>query len=1565
MSTFKKNDRNAPTARQRFDARRLSRLQRLEDRRVLSITPPILIAAEGRLVVTGGDLDDTVVVSKSPEDSTIVVQQYEQDERLTSTFPQGSITSVHLVGNGGDDQLINRTDIATFAEGGAGNDTLVGGTAADRLSGGSGNDRLEGREGDDTLLGGGGEDSLLGEEGADRLEGGDDDDLLYGDLGDDQLYGEAGNDRLDGNAGEDYLNGGDGEDILLGGSENDFLNGEAGDDRLIGHNGNDTLLGGDGEDTLFGEAGEDQLDGGRDTDTLYGGADDDVLYGRSGADQLFGEAGEDYLNGGSENDRLLGGVGDDFLNGAEGADRLEGRDGNDTLLGGDGEDTLLGDAGVDHLDGGRDKDTLYGGADDDRLYGRSGADQLYGEQGEDYLNGGDDNDQLFGGSEDDFLNGEDGDDRLVGHEGDDTLLGGDGEDSLFGDAGKDSLDGGRDNDTLYGGAEDDLLYGRSGADQLFGETGADYVNGGADDDFLVGGDGDDFLNGEDGVDRLEGREGNDSLLGGDGEDSLLGDAGADHLDGGRDNDTLYGGAEGDRMYGRSGEDLLYGEAGGDYLNGGADDDRLFGGDGDDFLYGESGQDRMEGQRGDDVLFGGEDDDVLHGDADNDLLKGGDGDDTLYGDDGDDTVYGDAGRDWISGAAGNDDLLGGADDDRLFGGAGNDALSGGSGEDRLEGDGGADVLLGGDDADSLVSGDGNDIAIGGGGGDTLEGSEGEDILIGSTTAYDDQFATLREALARWNSGLSYEERVAQLSASHADITLIPHETVFADLVADTLVGGSGQDWFIISAINGTYNPLGVSHEHHDMGMHHASHHHSQAILLHHPPALEGHALIDSIDHLSDAKSTEMVQSRLAHHGDPSKLGEHFRLLQLVRYADVTHTAVTSGAWSDPNTWEGSQVPTTGARVLIPLGAQVTIDAVLQAEPHSIRVDGTLSFATDRDSELRVDTVVVTEMGALHMGTAETPVQSGVTAKLLFTDNGPIDRVADPFALGRGLITHGQVRLHGAAVTPFAAAIGGLRAGDTTLRLENAPTGWAVGDRVAIAGTDPGGSQTELREILAINGGEITIAPLEHDHVPLEAGLEVHVSNLDRNVVLESAATVNSRRGHVMFMHNRDIHISYTAFNGLGRTDKSFTLTDPEVDENWNLIGSADDNPRARYAVHFHRNGVKEDTAPATVHGSVVDGSPGWGYVNHSSYIEFTDNVAYGVNGAAFVAEAGDEIGVFDGNLALNTTGTDADVDSRFGAQDFGFNGDGFWFQSPGVSVTNNIASGSTGSAFMYYTRGLRVGGQQIVFLAENLEDSSLAGGEETILPNSAPIKEFNGNIGYASKAGLTVRYNLREAQHNATSLLSHSIFWNNETGVDLPYARNTVLRNLVVLIDPAFDALNGVDNNAQTRSVTFNNLRVEGYKRGIVVPTQGTNVVEGGYYLSKNAGLMINPADSGGLQVLVTGNPVFGAAGASSPKDIVMNFQTDNDARNPNQVFYSMDVRLQYGPYTDHRLFFHQQHADAVPFPVAVDRLPSAYVGLTQAELADQFGIAIAGEIAPDDAQTVPDIYGLLAPASGS
>ena len=126
------------------------------------------------------------------------------------------------------------------------------------------------------------------------------------------------------------------------------------------------------------------------------------------------------------------------------------------------------------------------------------------------------------------------------------------------------------------------------------------------------------------------------------------------------------------------------------------------------------------------------------------------------------------------------------------------------------------------------------------------------------------------------------------------------------------------------------------------------------------------------------------------------------------------------------------------------------------------------------------------------------------------------------------------------------------------------------------------------------------------------------------------------------------------------------------------------PESGRCTPFHRAG---DETPVSIDGSAVVDSPGWGIVNHSSNVNVTNNVVFNVVGAAYVTEAGDEVGTFDHNIAIKSLGSGQEVSARQNINDFGHDGDGFWFQGGNVTVTNNVAVGQRHAGFVFFPRGL--------------------------------------------------------------------------------------------------------------------------------------------------------------------------------------------------------------------------------------------------------------------------------------
>lgn len=218
---------------------------------VARITPSAnLVLNSGALIIPGTTGNDTAVVSQDTTNASKIDVLY---DGASYQFDASKIKLVKFNGGLGNDSFTNNTSIASIANGGAGDDTLIGGSGKDILNGGSGNDTLVGGAGNDTLNGGDGNDSLDGGAGNDTLNGGN---------GSDDLYGDAGN---------DHLAGGAGADLLFGGTGNDSLDGGAGNDTLNGGLGNDVLQGGAGDDVLNGDAGDDSLNGGAGTNSVNGG----------------------------------------------------------------------------------------------------------------------------------------------------------------------------------------------------------------------------------------------------------------------------------------------------------------------------------------------------------------------------------------------------------------------------------------------------------------------------------------------------------------------------------------------------------------------------------------------------------------------------------------------------------------------------------------------------------------------------------------------------------------------------------------------------------------------------------------------------------------------------------------------------------------------------------------------------------------------------------------------------------------------------------------------------------------------------------------------------------------------------------------------------------------------------------------------------------------------------------------------------------------------------------------------------------------------------------------------
>jgi hypothetical protein len=588
------------------------------------------------------------------------------------------------------------------------------------------------------------------------------------------------------------------------------------------------------------------------------------------------------------------------------------------------------------------------------------------------------------------------------------------------------------------------------------------------------------------------------------------------------------------------------------------------------------------------------------------------------------------------------------------------------------------------------------------------------------------------------------------------------------------------------------------------------------------------------------------------------------------------------------------------------------------------------------------------------------------------------------MSRGLIAHGTVALHGTPVTPFVALSSAQEPGATRLTLPRRPEGWKVGDRLLLTGTSPSRNEDEELTLQGIDGTTVTVTPVRHRRELPADGLSVYLANLSRNVVLRSENGRDVRRaGHAMFMHSPKVTIQNAAFLDLGRTDKRKPINDPKLDADKKLIADTGINPRGRYAVHFHRTGVGCDEDPVRVRGSVVVNSPGWGFVNHSSNVDMEDNVAFNVVGAAFVTEAGDEIGSFRRNLAVRSTGSGEDVENRRRLQDFGHEGDGFWFQGGGVLVEDNIAVGQAQAGFIFFTTGLEQEGLGVTrFPVAKLQDDAWTRGKKTVDVGQVPVRSFKRNVVFASHTGIIPRHHLSGPKDGgphcpAASVFEDSVVWNTRVGVHVRYSHQITLRNLRLVSSTAEKERGQAGVLGQIEEVNqirCENLRVQGWRAGVDVRESGSWVIDGGAY-NNVVDIMIPTTIERGRVVDITGDIRFGSASRERPEprhfDIYLGaeFRTTFQGRDPNRLFVPDIIR-----YKGKQLYYLEQAADQVPLRTkltpaeekslgsAAGHVPEELIGLTNRQLWDRYGLAIAGAVAPADAVREPGIHGLVGSA---
>ena len=748
--------------------------------------------------------------------------------------------------------------------------------------------------------------------------------------------------------------------------------------------------------------------------------------------------------------------------------------------------------------------------------------------------------------------------------------------------------------------------------------------------------------------------------------------------------------------------------------------------------------------------------------------------------------------------------------------------------------------------------------------------------------------------------------------------------------------------------------------------------------------------------SHPKMVGMSQSGAVMHGMSDKrMAEHMTVMELVSHKKVTLASVRSGDWSNPATW-GGQLPSVGERILIDEGHQVTVDKVMNTSFRTIRVDGSLTFATHVNTELHVDTMLVNYGAEFIMGSHEAPIHSKVTARLIIEDfkgegiestrsNSPD---YDPYKLGLGIMAHGKFITHGAEKTGYVA-LDKAFAGDKKIKLDVVPVNWRAGDDLVLAGMNSDATGDEKLRIKSIDQAKNTIYlnnALSYDHVPPKHNkfglkLKVHLINTSRNAIIETAeehretvfvhndkngkhgATQEfTNRGHVMFMHSNNVDISYSGFYHLGRTNKIYAADDSYEAENGDMVIGK--NPRARYPVHFHRAGM--GGKPAHVLGNAVVNAPGWGYVNHSSHAVMLNNVAYDTSGAGYASEAGDEVGSFINNVSIKSHGSTMKgmTPSRLGARpknEFGHEGSGFWVHSKAIVLQDNIATGFSHSGFAMFREYID-GAETHMIRTDLINDSNglYANVDEIVVEDmkNVPFQTMQRNTAYGGNTAM--EWSKIDIGAN-NDFLGYAI----AAGEVRWYSSSVTHKNLTYIGNIDKPSGIGIDYNPNSGGTRYYDLHVEGFDIGMnISPRQNNNGTA-----VKNA-YMANITDfhfikryNYGHKASVSGDVTFGnlTGKALNGKDRV-NFtvsgithaSANKKIPNPEVSTMVIDISDWGQPYRIYMV--NEQSPDFVPYPSSLDSkvrksLPSEWINKNNRWFKANVGMPMNGEYLPNNVQT--------------
>ncbi|MEZ6073102.1 MAG: G8 domain-containing protein [Pirellulales bacterium] len=435
--------------------------------------------------------------------------------------------------------------------------------------------------------------------------------------------------------------------------------------------------------------------------------------------------------------------------------------------------------------------------------------------------------------------------------------------------------------------------------------------------------------------------------------------------------------------------------------------------------------------------------------------------------------------------------------------------------------------------------------------------------------------------------------------------------------------------------------------------------------------------------------------------------------------VVHSA-KSGAWSNPEVWDGSRVPTEGDRVLIRADHDIDYDVKSPKVIRLVQVAGRLEFSREHDTELNVGLLKIVDSENLNeegfdchatahslpattrraefiVGTATSPIPADHQALIRLHYVDGMDKESCPAIVCCG----GRMEFHGAPLgdTWVKLGINASRGADRVF-VDGSLDGWKAGDRIVITSTRHRGdgevSQTEQRLVRAIGEraeqpATESLSPTYRVRLPndqpdssetpgrlvskMAAGRGVRgvISNGQTLLLDEALAfphdghgdyrgeVANLSRNVVVESADPDGVRGHTMYHRHSRGSISYA--------EFRHLGKR--GILGRYSVHFHL--VGDTMRGSFVKGaSIWDSDNRWVVVHGTNYLVVSDCVGFGSVGHGYFLEDGTEVfNVFDRNLAVRATEGEPLPKQ---VMPFDHNrGAGFWWANCHNVFANNVAA----------------------------------------------------------------------------------------------------------------------------------------------------------------------------------------------------------------------------------------------------------------------------------------------------